>query len=151
MRSARTGATPIVRIRLPRLRSLDMKARRNSVRSCVHSSRQRMRSRLLRRLRRQRRHRVAPQGYLLDVLEQAKRFVFVPPEIRRETARRHQLAAIILLVDDVAAQVAQRRLEHVEDEFRPGRAAGRTAAEFGAEMLFMLRLREVAQHVLGVP
>ena len=45
MRSASSGATPIVMMRLARLRSLLMKARRSSVRSCVHSSCQRMRSR----------------------------------------------------------------------------------------------------------
>ena len=47
----------------------------------------------------------------------------------------------VLLVDDVAAQVAQRRLQHVEDEFRPRGAAGRAAAQFRAELLLVLRRR----------
>ena len=33
-------------------------------------------------------HRIAPQRNLFDVLDQAKRFIFVPPEFRRITPRR---------------------------------------------------------------
>ena len=102
---------------------------------------------LLRRCR-QSRDRFAFERNLLHVLDQAKRFVFVAPEFRRVTARGNELSAIVLLVDNVAADIAQRRLEDVEDELRPRRPAGRTRAEVGAELMLMLGFREVAQHVV---
>ena len=134
--------------RLARLRNLLMKARRSSVRNWVHSSCQRIGSRAFcAGAGGKRRHRIAAQRHLLHVLDQAKGFVFIAPEFRRITPRRHELAAIVFLVNDVAAQIAQRRLEHVENEFRPGRAAGRTGAEIGAELMLVFRFREIAQHV----
>ena len=87
------------------------------------------------------------QRNLLDVLDQPERLVLVAPEFRRITAGRDELAAIVFLVDDVAAEVAQRRLQHVKNEFRPRRSAGRARAQFGAELMLMLRFGEVAQHV----
>ncbi len=87
------------------------------------------------------------QGNLFDVLDQAERLVFVAPEFRRITARGDQLAATVFLVNDVAAQIAQRRLQHVENEFRAGRSAGGTSAEFRAELMLVFRFREIAQHV----
>ena len=67
--------------------------------------------------------RIFPQRNLFDVLDQPKRFIFVPPEVGGITARRDELATVVFFVNDVAAQVAQRRFEHIEDEFRPRRAA----------------------------
>src|SRR5205823_5810813 len=63
---------------------------------------------LLHRRARQRRRWLLAQGNLLHILDQPERFIFVPPEFRRVTPRRHQLAAIVLLVNNVAAQIAQR-------------------------------------------
>ena len=44
-------------------------------------------------------------------------------------------------------KIAQRRLEHIEDEFRPRRAARRAGAQFRAELMLMLGFGEVTQHV----
>ncbi len=148
MRSARSGATPIVMMRLAAVAQLAHEsAPQQSAQLRPFVVPANRLAHLLRRRGRQRQHRIAPQRHLLDVLNEAKRLVFVAPELRRVAARRHELAAIIFLVNDVAAQIAQRRLQHVEDEFRPGRAAGRTGAEVGAELMLMFRLREIAQHV----
>ena len=56
------------------------------------------------------------------------------------------MAAVVLLVEDVAAEVAQGGLEHVEDELRTRRSAGLAPPEFRAEELLVLRLREVGEH-----
>ncbi len=58
------------------------------------------------------------------------------------------MPASILLVNNVAADIAQRGLEDVENEFRPRRPAGGARAEVGAELMLVLRFREVAQHVV---
>ncbi len=84
---------------------------------------------------------------MLDVLNQAKRFILVAPEIGRVTARCHQLSARVLLVNDVAAQIAQRCFQHVENKFRPRRAAGRTRPQLGAELVLMFRFGKVTEHV----
>src|SRR5437868_11846009 len=83
---------------------------------------------------------------LFDVLDQSEGFVFVPPKLRRITPRRHQLAATVLLINNVAAQIAQRRFQHVEYKLGPGRAAGRAGAEIGPELMLMLGFGEIAQH-----
>ena len=93
------------------------------------------------------RQRLLAQVHLLHVLKQAEALVLVPPVIRRETARRHQLALRILLENDVAAQIAQRSFQHVEDELRARRAARRAAAQFRAEVLLVLRGGEVGEHL----
>ena len=54
----------------------------------------------------------------------------------------------ILLVNDVAAEVAQRSLEHVEDKLRPRGAASRASAQFRAEMLLVLGLGEILEHLV---
>ena len=91
--------------------------------------------------------RFLAQGNLFDVLDQAKRFVFVAPEFRRITARGNKLAAAVLLVNDVATQIAQRRLQHIENEFRTRRSTGWTGAQFGAELMLVFRFCEIAKHV----
>ena len=47
--------------------------------------------------------RFFPERNVFDVLDEAKRFVLVPPKFRRVTARCDQLTAIILFVNNVAA------------------------------------------------
>ena len=78
---------------------------------------------LVRRRGRKRGSGATPERDLFDVLDQAERFVLVAPELRRITPRRDQLPAIVLLVNNVAANVAQRRFQHVENKFRPRRSA----------------------------
>ena len=73
--------------------------------------------------------------------------VFVPPEIRRITAHRHELSAVVFLVDHIAAQIAQGRFQNVENEFRPRGPARRATAQRRAEVLLVLGLGEVGQHL----
>src|SRR4029077_20067251 len=87
------------------------------------------------------------QRDLLDVLDQSERFVFVAPKVRRVTARRNELSTAVFLVDDVTAQIAQWRLEHIKDEFRPGSSTRRTCAQFSTELVLMFRLGEIPQGV----
>src|SRR5207253_5022534 len=84
---------------------------------------------LLHRRAWQRRHWLLAQGYLLNILDQAEGFIFVPPEFRRVTPRRHQLTAIVLLVNNVVTEIAQRRFQNVENKFRPGRSARWTCTQ----------------------
>ena len=86
-------------------------------------------------------------GRLLHLLHEAVGLELVAPVFRGEAPRWDELAAVVLFVDDVAAQVAQRGLQHIEDELRPRRAAGLAASEFGSEELFVLGFREVGQHL----
>src|SRR5205807_9524363 len=62
-------------------------------------------------------------------------------------AGRHKLTTAVFFVNDIATQVAQRCLQHIENEFRPRRSARWTRAQFSAELMLMLRLRKIAQHV----
>ena len=61
------------------------------------------------------------------------------------------MTTVILLVNEIAAQITQGCFEHIKDELRTRRAAGLTAAEFGAEELLVLRLGEVGEHFGGLP
>ena len=63
------------------------------------------------------------RGWLLDFLEQAMGFVFVAPVVRRVAAGGHELPPVVFLQNDVAAEVAERRFEHIENEFRAGCSA----------------------------
>ena len=85
---------------------------------------------------------------LLHLLKQTEAVVLVAPVIGRKTSSRNKLAAVVLLVDDVSAQVAQRRLKHIENKLGAGGPARRTTAKLRAEMVFMLRLCEIGQHFL---
>src|SRR5207248_8923168 len=58
----------------------------------------------------------APKRDLFNVLDEPERFVFIAPELRRIPPRSDQLPAIVLLVNNVAANVAQRRFQHVENK-----------------------------------
>ena len=100
----------------------------------------------LHRRRWQQRRLFAAQRNLFDVLDQAKRFVLVAPELRRITARRHQLAAAVLLVNNVAAQIAQRRFQYVKDKFRSRRPARRTGTEIRAELVLVFGFGKIAKH-----
>ena len=84
---------------------------------------------------------------MLHLLHEAIGFEFVAPVFRGEAASRHQLAAVVLLVDDVSTKIAERGFEHIKDEFRARRAAGLAAAELRAEELLVLRLSEVGEHL----
>src|SRR5262249_35290519 len=101
----------------------------------------------LRRCDRQRFGLLLLQRDLLDVLDQSERFVFVAPKIRRVTARRDELSTAVFLVDDVTAQIAQRCLEDIKDEFRPGSSTRWTCAQFSTELVLILRFREITQGV----
>ena len=57
------------------------------------------------------------------------------------------MPAAVLLVNNVAADIAQGRLQHIENEFRPRRSARWAGAKLGAELMLMLGFGEVAQHV----
>ena len=83
---------------------------------------------------------------LTHVPHEAPGLVFVAPVIRGVAAHGYELAAVVLLVNDVAAQVAERRFKHVENEFRPRRPAGGASAERRPEVLLVLRFGEVGQH-----
>src|SRR5438045_3884323 len=87
------------------------------------------------------------QRDLLDVLNQSERFVFVAPKIRRVTACRDELSTAVFLVDNVTAQIAQRRLEHIKDEFGPGSSTRWTCAQFSTELVLMFRFGEIPQGV----
>src|SRR5262249_38052297 len=102
---------------------------------------------LLRYRRRQRRRLLAPQPNLFYALNQSGPFVFVAPEFRRVTPGRDKLATTVLLVNDIAAQIAQRRFKNVENKFRAGCSAGRTSAEVLTERMLMLGLGKIAQHL----
>ena len=75
--------------------------------------------------------------------------VFVPPEVGRKAARGDEVALCIVLEDDVAAEVAQGRFQHVENELGPRGAARGAAAEFGAEVLLVLGIGEILEHLGG--
>src|SRR5439155_19150235 len=75
------------------------------------------------------------------------RLVLIAPEIRRITPRRDELAAAVLFVNDVAAQIAQRRLQHVKNKFRPGRSTRGARTQFSTELVLMFRFREIAERV----
>src|SRR5438094_10203381 len=57
------------------------------------------------------------------------------------------MAAAVFFVNDVATQIAQRRLQHIENEFRTRRSAGWARAQFRSELMLMFRLSEIAKHV----
>jgi len=76
-----------------------------------------------------------------------ERLIFVPPEFRSVTPRRHQLAAIVLLVNNIATQIAQRRFQNIENKFWPGRSAGRARPQISAELVLVLCFREITQHL----
>ena len=57
------------------------------------------------------------------------------------------MAAAVFFVNDVATQIAQRRLQHVENKFRTRRSAGWTRAQFRAELMLMFCFSEIAKHV----
>ena len=57
------------------------------------------------------------------------------------------MAAAVLFVNDVATQIAQRRLQHIKNEFRPRRSAGWTRAQFSAELMLVFGFGEIAKHV----
>src|SRR5688572_2282428 len=88
---------------------------------------------------------------MLHLLQEPEALVFIPPVIRGKAARRDELSLDIFLVNDVPAEIAQRRLEDVEDELRSSRAAGGTAPEFRSKMLLMLRRCEVLEHLMWSP
>src|SRR6476661_4352887 len=101
---------------------------------------------LRRRGSRQGRDLFLAQRDLLNVLNQAKRLVFVPPKLRGITARRHQLSAVVLLVNNIATEIAQRRFQNVENKFRTRRSTRWTGPEIGTELMLVLRFRKIAQH-----
>ena len=84
---------------------------------------------------------------MFDVLNQTKRLILVAPEVGRIAPRGDKLAATVFLVDDVAAQIAQRCFQHVENKFGAGCSAGRASAKFGAKLMLMFRFGKIAQHV----
>src|SRR2546422_9371531 len=83
--------------------------------------------------------RLLAQGNLLDVLDQSERLVLVAPEFRRITARRDELTAAVFFVNDIAASIAQRRLQHINNEFGPCRSARRGGAQFRTELMLLFR------------
>src|SRR5437879_9682802 len=57
------------------------------------------------------------------------------------------MAAAVFFVNDVATQIAQWRLQHIENEFRTGRSAGWARAQFRAELMLMFSFGEIPKHV----
>src|SRR5207244_9945319 len=98
-----------------------------------------------------RRHRLLTQGNLLDVLDQPERLVLIAPEFRRVTARCDELAPAVFLINDIAAQIPQRRLQHIKNELGACCSTGWARAEFCAELMLMFRFSKVAQHVRRRP
>ena len=144
----------MVMTRLPRLRSLLMKARLSRVRNCVHSSCQRNGTRFFFCSRRGSGNGATGslrKRNLLNILDQPKRFIFVPPKFRCITPRRHQLSAIVLLVNNVATQIAQRRFQNIENKFRPGRSTRCAGPQIGAELVLVFCFREITQHLRRRP
>src|SRR5438045_9563951 len=57
------------------------------------------------------------------------------------------MAAAVFFVNDVATQIAQWGLQHIENEFRTGCSAGWARAQFRPELMLMFCFSEVAKHV----
>src|SRR4026207_56244 len=57
------------------------------------------------------------------------------------------MAAAVLFVNDIATQIAQRRLQHIKNEFRARGSAGWTSAQFSAELMLVFCFCEIAKHV----
>ena len=91
---------------------------------------------------------VLRRGGLPHLLHQAVGLVFVPPVVGREPPRRNELPTVVFLENDVAAEVAQRRFEHIENELRPRGAANLASARRGGGGLAVLGLGEVLQRLL---
>src|SRR4030095_12481180 len=53
----------------------------------------------------------------------------------------------VFFVNNVATQIAQRRLQHIENEFRTCCATGWTSAQFGSELMLVFCFCEIAKHV----
>ena len=94
---------------------------------------------------------LAERGRLLHVLHQPVGLVFVAPVVRREPPCGNELPAVVFLENDVAAEIAQRGFEHVENKLRARRAAGLAASERGPEMLLVLGFGKILQHLLRRP
>ena len=57
------------------------------------------------------------------------------------------MAAAVFFVNDVATQIAQRRFQHIENEFRTRRSAGWARAQFRPELMLMFCFSEIPKHV----
>src|SRR4029450_10316897 len=57
------------------------------------------------------------------------------------------MAAAVLFVNNVATQIAQRGLQHIENEFRTRCSTGWTRSQFGSELMLVFRFGEIAKHV----
>ena len=59
------------------------------------------------------------------------------------------MSAIVLLVNNVATEIAQRRFQDIENKFRTRRSTRWTGPEIGPELMLVLRFRKIAQHFRG--
>ena len=96
---------------------------------------------------------VVVETSVFDVLDDEVSLEAVAPEVRREAACGGHVAAGVFFVESVAAEVAERGFEDIEDEFRlmeVWRREGGTGLFSGCGELFGPCVAEVGEHVFGV-